>query len=184
MPLLQFLCHSPEARKRLEGYRARLYRLAYAWTHNRALAEDLAQETLMRAWRKRAQLRQAGAEKAWLFRILANCHADHLRRQREAEDIEAAGLVDGSNPEAENERHALVGRVRAAIAALPAAQRQIVTLVDLEGFSYADVAAIVGVPVGTVMSRLCRARKALRLALLERAEAEAAAAQAGLWRVK
>ncbi len=104
MPLLQFLCHSREAHKRLEGYRARLYRLAYAWTHNRALAVDLTQETLMRAWRKRVQLRQADAGEARLFRILANCHADHLRQQ--AEDIEAAGLVDGSNPEAENERHA------------------------------------------------------------------------------
>jgi RNA polymerase sigma-70 factor (ECF subfamily) len=71
-----------------EDYWPRLYRLAYAWTRNVALAEDLAQEALMKPWHNRAQLRNADAGRAWLFSILANCHMDHLRRHQETEDID------------------------------------------------------------------------------------------------
>lgn len=184
MPLLDLLCHPREARKRFQRYRIRLYRLAYAWTHNRELAEDLAQETLMKAWRKRAQLRDAGAEEAWLFSILASCHVDYLRRRQDTQDIETLTLADESNPEIERDRQTLVGRVRAAIAMLPAVQRQVVTLVDLEGCSYTEVASILGVPAGTVMSRLCRARKALRTVLLDNSETEAPNAGAEIRRVK
>jgi RNA polymerase sigma-70 factor (ECF subfamily) len=65
-------------------------------------------------------------------------------------------------PDAAYDRSEIVNRVRAAVALLPVGQRQVVSLVDLEEFSYADVAAILGIPIGTVMSRLCRARLALR----------------------
>lgn len=168
----------------LEDYRPRLYRLAYAWTRNVALAEDLAQETLMKAWRKRAQLRDAAAGRAWLFSILANCHMDHLRRHQEMEDIDTLPLIDESSPEIEADRRTVIGRVRAAVAALPAGQRQIITLVDLEGLSYVEVANILNVPVGTVMSRLCRARRALRQVLLVTSDGSDDRTQPGLWRVK
>lgn len=171
-------------RKALEDYWPRLYRLAYAWTRNVALAEDLAQEALMKAWHKRAQLRHADAGRAWLFSILANCHMDHLRRCQETEDIDTLPLIDESSPEAETDRRTVIGRVRAAVALLPAGQRQVVTLVDLEGLTYAEVANVLKVPVGTVMSRLCRARRALRQALLATTDGSDATAQASLWRVK
>lgn len=171
-------------RKALEDSWPRLYRLAYAWTRNVALAEDLAQETLMKAWHKRAQLRDADAGPAWLFTILANCHRDHLRRYQETDDIDTLPLTDESSPEAETERQTVIGRVRTAVAALPAGQRQVITLVDLEGLSYAEVANVLEVPVGTVMSRLCRARRALRHALLATAERSDATVQPGLWRIK
>ena len=171
-------------RKALEDYWPRLYRLAYAWTRNVALAEDLAQEALMKAWHKRAQLRDANAGRAWLFSILATCHMDHLRRHQETEDIDTLPLTDESSPETETDRRTVIGRVRAAVATLPAGQRQVVTLVDLEGLSYVEVANVLKVPMGTVMSRLCRARRALRQTLLATAEGPNAAAQAGLWRVK
>lgn len=171
-------------RKALEDSWPRLYRLAYAWTRNVALAEDLAQETLMKAWDKRAQLRDADASGAWLFTILANCHTDHLRRYRETEDIDALPLTDESSPETETDRRTVVGRVRVAVAALPVGQRQVITLVDLEGLSYTEVADVLKVPIGTVMSRLCRARRALRQALLATSDESDVTAQASLWRVK
>ena len=168
----------------LEDYWPPLYRLAYAWTGNVALAEDLAQETLVKAWHKRAQLRDAAASRGWLFSILANCHIDHLRRHQEMEDVDTLPLTDESSPEAETDRRTIVDRVRTAVAALPPGQRQVITLVDLEGLSYTEVANVLKVPIGTVMSRLCRARKALRKVLMTAAAEPDSTAQAGLWRVK
>jgi RNA polymerase sigma-70 factor (ECF subfamily) len=91
-------------------------------------------------------------------------------------------LTDESSPETETDRRTVIGRVRAAVAALPAGQRQVITLVDLEGLSYVEVANVLKVPMGTVMSRLCRARRALRKTLLDTTEGPDAATQAGLRR--
>lgn len=138
----------------------------------------------MKAWHKRAQLRDADAARAWLFSILANCHVDYLRRHQEMDDIDTVALTDETSLEVEADRRSVVGRVRAAVAVLPASQRQAITLVDLEGLTYAEVANVLNVPVGTIMSRLCRARRALREALLATADGSESAAQASLWRVK
>jgi RNA polymerase sigma-70 factor (ECF subfamily) len=154
-----------ELREALEQNRARLYRLAYAWSHNRALADDVVQETLAKALAKAGQLRDPRARDAWLFSILANCYRDHFRRHREMEDVDGIELAHEATPESESGRHEMIGQVRSAIARLPEGQRQVITLVDLEGFSYAETAQILEVPVGTVMSRLCRARQALRALL-------------------
>ena len=156
--------------KRLEQSQGRLHRLALSWCHNRALAEDLAQEALSKAIAKGGQLRELESMESWLFGILANCLNDHYRRHRELidlDEVEEQHLAGGSTPEDECCQNQMVLRVRRAIARLPVGQRQVVTLVDLEEFSYADVAAILGIPVGTVMSRLCRARQALKEMLLE-----------------
>lgn len=168
----------------LARYRQRLYRLAYAWTRDAATAEDLVQEALARAWRKRAQLRDPKAGEAWLFSILARCHKDYLRRTRAADDIDELTLTSSSDPEFENEQQTIVGRVRAAVASLPTGQRQAVTLVDLEGFSYAEVAGILAIPVGTVMSRLCRARAALKRKLLDASEGRAETIGGSIRRIK
>lgn len=165
MGLLNLLCRSREMREALKASRMRLYRVAYAWTHNAALADDLVQETLAKALKNAAQLRDPQAQNAWLFSILANCFRDHLRRQRPMEDVDELELPQDDNPETEHARTEIVHKVRHAIAGLPQGQRQVVTLVDLEGFSYVQVAQILGIPSGTVMSRLCRARAALRIVL-------------------
>ncbi len=158
---LRLFGHSRDVKGALEQSRARLYRMAYAWCHNRALADDLVQETLTKAMQKSSQLRDPKARDAWLFSILTNCYRDHFRRQREMEDIDDIELVHESTPETESNQLEIVLKVRATIARLPEGQRQVITLVDLEGFSYVEVAATLDIPIGTVMSRLCRARDAM-----------------------
>jgi RNA polymerase sigma-70 factor (ECF subfamily) len=160
-----FLQGSRANRQQLEQHRQRLYRVAYAWTHDAALADDLAQETLMKAMRRSDQLRDASAGRAWLYSILTNCYRDHFRRLRETDDVDDLEIPHDSTPETEIDQSQVVERVRHAIARLPEGQRQVVTLVDLEGFSYVEVSQILDVPIGTVMSRLCRARAALKTLL-------------------
>ena len=162
-----------ELAEKIEASRGRLYRVAFAWSHDAALADDLAQEALARGLARVEQLREAERLSSWLFSILHRCWIDHLRLRRQDLDEEAIAELpsDLPGPEGHAEQQETVSRVRAAIAALPLGQRQVVTLVDLEEFSYAEVAAILSIPIGTVMSRLCRAREALR-GLLEPAAAQ------------
>jgi RNA polymerase sigma-70 factor (ECF subfamily) len=169
MKLLSLLFHSREFHRQLEDSRSKLYRVAYAWCHDAALADDLVQETLSKALSKASQLRDQKLLQSWLFSIMSNCWRDHFRRLRGTEELDGldeAVLVSDSSPEEDHARNQIVSRVRTAIANLPMGQRQVVTLVDLEEFSYAQVAEILNIPVGTVMSRLCRARKELKMALL------------------
>jgi RNA polymerase sigma-70 factor (ECF subfamily) len=152
-------------RRRLEELRPRLYRLAYSWCHDATLADDLAQEALIKALARSEQLRDAQALESWLFSILNNCWRDHLRARRDfvdVDDLDTAIVDESPSPEQRYASRQTVQRVRQAIAALPLGQRQVITLVDLEECSYAAVAAILDVPVGTVMSRLARARQALK----------------------
>lgn len=166
MDVLNLFRRSRESRLMLQESRARLYRVAWSWCHDAALADDLVQETLLKAYRKAGQLRDPRAGQAWLFSILSNCFNDHFRRNRETEDIDDHEIADEESPESRSSELQIVRKVRRAIATLSAGQRQVVTLVDLEGFSYIEVAQILGIPVGTVMSRLCRARNALKTRLL------------------
>ena len=171
MKILSLLFHSRDFHGQLEESRGRLYRVAYAWCHDAVLAEDLAQETLAKALSKAGQLRDLQMLNSWLFSILANCWRDHFRRLKntdELDEMEEAKLVSDSNPEDEHARNQIVNRVRSAIADLPLGQRKVLMLVDLEEFSYNEVAEILEIPVGTVMSRLCRARKALKEILIVR----------------
>jgi RNA polymerase sigma-70 factor (ECF subfamily) len=171
-------------RRRLEAMRPRLYRLAYAWCHDASLADDLAQEALAKAMARQDQLREEAALEGWLFSILNNCWRDHLRNRRDfadIEDVDEVVLSHDDSPEKLYASRQATRRVRRAIASLPMAQRQVVTLVDIEECSYAEVAAILAVPVGTVMSRLARARQALKATLLKE---EAGAGRPMLRRVK
>lgn len=159
-----------ELTSRVEQSRDRLYRVAFAWCHDAALADDLVQDTLHRALRKSEQLRDPALLDSWLFSILANCLRDHFRAQRHFEDIDEivdTRCADHATPEYLHARTQIVERVRCAVEKLPLGQRQVLVLVDLEEFSYAEVAEILDIPVGTVMSRLCRARRALKELLSE-----------------
>ncbi len=153
--------------KELAAYRGRLYRMAYAWCHDPCMADDLVQETMARALKNAGQLRNPKAMGGWLFTILANCWREHFRRRRETVNVDCVELANESTPEIEYASLQVVRRVREAVADLPGDQRRTVTLVDLEGFSYSEVSEILDAPIGTVMSRLHRARRALRKMLIE-----------------
>lgn len=149
--------------------RSRLYRVAFSWCHDAGLADDLVQEALIKGLKSIHQLKDETVLDAWLFSILNHCWRDHFRRQHPQADIEEIMELPGDDPSPE-ETHAenqLVGRVRRAVAALPIGQRQVITLVDLEQMAYSATAEALGIPVGTVMSRLSRARQSLRELLHE-----------------
>jgi RNA polymerase sigma-70 factor (ECF subfamily) len=150
--------------------RAGLFRLAYMWCHDRALADDLTQEALIKALRHADQLRDPARLRAWLYGILANCWRDHLRARKPTEDIDTMEehlLASAETPEHAASQAQLALRVQAAVGRLPVGQREVLSLVDLEECSYAEVALILDIPIGTVMSRLCRGRAALRDALAD-----------------
>ena len=154
-------------RQLVANNRDRLYRMAYAWTSDPHLADDLAQQAMYKALSKQKQLRDFGAAEAWLFRILANCLTDYRRAKREFLSGDDLELVEKTTPEHITREQQLVNRVRIAVRKLPVNQCQVVTLVDLEEFAYATVAQILDIPVGTVMSRLCRGRRALKAFLID-----------------
>lgn len=167
MSLLSLLGKQHGFKQQLETIRPRLYRIAYSWSHNADLADDLVQETMVKALRKSEQVRNRDAIDGWLFGILTNCWRDHFRKRKELDDIDNVVLVEETTPIHHVEQQNIVDKVRSAIATLPAGQCQVLTLIDLEGMSYAEVATVLDVPIGTVMSRLCRARKILSGKLLE-----------------
>ncbi len=165
MGVLDLVCQSRQFRKALGDSRKKLYRMALAWTRDPALADDLVQESMARGLKNAQQLRDHERLNAWMFRILSNCWHEYLRRQKPGTSLDDIELYDSHTPEREQQQQDIVSRVQAEIGRLPIGQRQVVTLVDIEGMSYAETAAVLEVPVGTVMSRLSRARTSLRDAM-------------------
>lgn len=141
-----------------------LRRYARALTRNADRADDLVQDALERAIRKQALWRPTGSLRSWLFRILLNLYRNELRTARRRGEHVAVDtlLVEPAVAPAQPGRIALAEMSR-AIDALAHEQREALLLVVLEGMSYADAADAIGVPIGTLMSRLGRARAALRL---------------------
>jgi len=141
----------------------RLRRYARALTRETNRADDLVQDTLLRAIAK-AHLWQDGTDiRAWLFTIMHNQHVNSVRRalrEKATVNVEqlASTLVATSDPTASRQLHEL----ERALGHLSEGQRQVVILVGLEGMTYDEAAKILGVPIGTVRSRLGRARDALR----------------------
>ena len=157
-----------------------LYSAALRLTRNPPDAEDLLQETYLRAFRGFAGFEEGTNLRAWMYRILTNTFINAYRKkQREPvtvqdEEIEDWYLYDrlaGSGVEASAESEVLDRipdeEVQRALEALPEGFRMAVLLADVEGFSYKEIAEIMDVPIGTVMSRLHRGRKALQKALWE-----------------
>ena len=142
--------------------RDRLYRIAWSWCHDSHQADDLVQETLARALTKIDSLREEGRLQVWMTQILANLYRDQFRRVQPETGLEADVLSTTGGPEDASDRSQLIARTREAIEQLKEDQRQVLTLIDIAEFSYADTAAILSVPVGTVMSRLSRARQRMR----------------------
>ncbi len=152
-------------RKHCETLTPRLYRLAWSWTHDADSAQDLVQETWSRAFERAAQLQDETRLQAWLSRIMVNLHRDRLRARREHLDISGMELMGDEGADRLASRDDEIQRVRGAIARLPDEQRMVLTLVDLMELSYTEVSGTLDIPMGTVMSRLSRARQMLKKAL-------------------
>lgn len=150
---------------RIIEQRSRLYRMALSWSGDAMLADDLAQDAISRGITKRHQLADEEKLAAWLFRILHNCWMEHLRKYKPTLDIDTDAFATEHEPDREINQSQIVRSVRDAIGQLPMGQRQVITLVDLEERSYLEVAEILDIPIGTVMSRLSRARTALKKVL-------------------
>jgi RNA polymerase sigma-70 factor (ECF subfamily) len=140
-----------------------LRRYARSLTRNAEHADDLVQDCLERAIRKQALWRPTGPLKAWLFRMLLNLYRNELRNARRRPQTTPIDQVAQlpSTPAPQPGRLALA-ETAAALELLPEEQREALLLVVLEGFSYAEAAAALEIPQGTLMSRLSRARAGLR----------------------
>jgi len=145
----------------------RLRRYARALLGNRAAADDLVQDTLERAWARCALWRAGSDLRAWLFSIMHNLRVDQLRRPNlpshsiDDDDFEVPTRATQSD-------RLEVRDLESALRQLPDEQREVLLLVALEDLSYAEVAGMLGIPVGTVMSRLARGRERLRRLMEER----------------
>ena len=163
-------------------YMPSLYSAALRMTRNSADAEDLVQETYLKAYRHYDKFEEGTNLKAWLFKIMKNTFINNYRKQQQAppqsdfaeieESFESLVDKDAANqipksPEEEFLEDILDEDVQRALDDLPADYRMVVLLADLEGFSYKEIAEILEVPVGTVMSRLYRGRRLLEAAMLK-----------------
>ena len=163
-----------------------LFSTAMRMTRNRSDAEDLVQETFIKAWRSFTTYQQGSNLRAWLFRIMTNTYINKYNAQQrkpaetELDDVEELflykrlGAVDQSqlSQSAEDQMLSLFtdDEVKKALEELPDQFRIPVLMSDVEGFSYKEIAEILEIPLGTVMSRLHRGRKAMQKMLYEYAK--------------
>lgn len=182
VPVVERQGHNPEVRERLEAealsHIDALYRTALRMTRNQSDAEDLVQEAYLRAFRALDQYKDGTNLRAWLFRIMTNAYInDYRKRSRRPvnsslDDIEEFYLYDhlidsGIQPASQRPEDVVLSQITAddvlqSLDSLSDDFRHVVLLADVEGFTYREIAEILDVPIGTVMSRLYRARRRLQ----------------------
>jgi RNA polymerase sigma-70 factor, ECF subfamily len=140
-----------------------LRRYARSLTRDESQADDLVQETLVRAYERHGTYRAGGSLRAWLLSILHNAFVDERRRQRaESQRIERVSAITSTTVPADQENRVRLQQIQEAFLSLPHEQRSVLHLVAIEGLSYQEAATALDIPLGTLMSRLGRARAALR----------------------
>lgn len=168
-----------------------LYANALRLTHSRPDAEDLVQETVLRSFRFFDRFERGTNVKAWLLRIQYNTFVNRYRRSTKEREIKDVMTVEPSgedvvsrdalraltDPTGNALRPLLAREIEAALETLPEDHRMVVVLADIEELSYKEIAEVLGCPIGTVMSRLHRARRTLRTRLLDQVENPANADQ-------
>jgi RNA polymerase sigma-70 factor (ECF subfamily) len=161
-----------------------LYANALRLTHSRPDAEDLVQETVLRSYRFFDRFERGTNVKAWLLRIQYNTFVNRYRRTTKEREIKDTMTVEPSgedvvsrealraltDPTGNALRPLLAREIEAALETLPEDHRMVVVLADIEELSYKEIAEVLGCPIGTVMSRLHRARRTLRTRLIDHAE--------------
>ena len=155
----------PEFKKELAQVIPHLRAFGRSLSGNRDLADDLVQETLMKAWAARQRFQAGTNMKAWTFIILRNLYLSQMRRARfkgEWDDLVADKILAAP---ASQDRHVELGDMQRALLHLPQPQREALILVGAGGFAYEEAAEICGVAVGTIKSRVARGRVALETIL-------------------
>lgn len=155
------ICSATPLQDRIAESRNKLYRIALAWCGDEMLADDLVQETIIAGMKNYKQLHDENSMFGWICSIMKNNWYSHLRKQKNHDDIDDQLLPGNDGPLRECQETDIIKQVRQAVAELTLDQRQVISLVDLGGLSYCEVAQALDVPAGTVMSRLHRARKSL-----------------------
>jgi RNA polymerase sigma-70 factor (ECF subfamily) len=175
--------HDPDALGELaQAFSPRVYGLLYRLTGSRDAAEDYLQETFLRVVRNIATYEHEGRFEAWLFRIAANLARDHARQSRRRGTMRSLdGAEESANPAALSrdaarrpgealERAEREQRLGASLAALPAADREVLLLRHFSGLSFREVADLLKIPLGTALARAHRALKKLRAELQDNME--------------
>jgi RNA polymerase sigma-70 factor (ECF subfamily) len=155
----------------VQRYRRLVVSVAYHQGLDMPEAEDAAQETFVKAWLALPRYRESiGSLRAWLCRIAINTARDAHRRERTVEELDEQMMDSANDPSEQAEIEAEATAVRRALDQLPDASRAALVLREYEGLTYAEIAAALGIPVGTVMSRLSFARSRLRELLIAAGE--------------
>ncbi|VAW67341.1 hypothetical protein MNBD_GAMMA08-2051 [hydrothermal vent metagenome] len=160
--MFNFYGRSAKFRKDLALFWERLYRVSYAYCRDPQVAADLVQGTLEAALNNKHKISDYEYLEKWLFRVLVNRWRDYCRTRKYHEDIGGLHLVQHETPESHSELEETVEQVLTAMGRLKEEHREVLSLIAIEGFSYSQVASILDLPMGTVMSRLCRSRQYLR----------------------
>ena len=162
--------HGPneDVKPRIIAFLPRLRRFCMALTGSHDQCDDLLQETVERALTRIEQWQAGTSLESWMFRIAQNLHIDRIRaqgRRGQQVDVDALAEVAGDDGRTIVEARSELSHVQAAMAALPDDQRILLALVVIDGRSYKEAADILELPIGTVMSRISRARQAIDLYL-------------------
>jgi RNA polymerase sigma-70 factor (ECF subfamily) len=152
-------------------YKEDVFRICLGFSRNFADAEDLCQDAFLKAFARAGDLRQPGSLRIWLLRIARTTCLDHSRRMRR-NPIDLAGVVPDTaaaphTPETVSEAHENLRRLKEVVQSLPKKQREVFVLREYGGLSYEDLARVLKLRPGTVMSRLNRARRAITAAMKE-----------------
>jgi len=153
---------SKQFKKDLEIFWDHLYRVAYSLSHDSHLAADLVQSAVEAALHNSHKIPDSDSLERWLFKVLVNKWRDYCRTRKYHSNIDEISFAQYDTPESDNELKETVKRVHIAMSRLKEEHREVLSLIAIEGFSYEQVANILDLPMGTVMSRLCRSRKHLR----------------------
>ncbi len=163
MKAIRAVINRRQIAKQFEHSLKRMHCIAMSWGCEPDLARDLVQETFLIALDKHSQLRESSALESWLISILANCHKSYIRKHRNTCSLDDHDELQSIDlPDKLLEQQNTVARINYAINRLNDEHRKVLTLVDMEGMSYTEVSRILDIRVGTVMSRLSRARKRMK----------------------
>ena len=149
--------------KLVERYQRRVYTVIYRFVRNHTEADDLAQEAFIRAFKAIGRFDLRYPFSPWMYRIAINLTLNHLKKRKlQLVDVDLERRPSGNNPQTVMEQGETRRKVHRAIAKLPLKLRQVLVLRVYEDWPYARIAEVLEIPVGTVMSRLARAREALK----------------------